>query len=133
MTETTTDQKSNEATDMFKSSLTTLQTRIDALEAEARGQLRRALGASNDALKELDGALARVSRDGIAGVGVRRRLDELKARAESFRASALKRVAEMPSTAVTAIATTSRVPVQNLAKGIERIAKRLEVTEPPKA
>jgi hypothetical protein len=107
-----------------------VQGRIDALESEARGRLRRALGAGNEALHDLDLALERLSREDWSARGMRRHLDVLRARADNLRAAAMKRVADMPGEAVTRIATGSRVPVQNLARGLERIAKRLEEQAP---
>lgn len=107
-----------------------LQGRLDALESEARGRLRRALGASNDALLELDVALERLSREDWTARGMRRHLEMLRARADNLRAAALRRVAEMPGEAVSRIATGSRVPVQNLARGLQRMAKRLEPPAP---
>jgi len=111
----------------------TLQSRLDAMEQDAIGRLRRALGAGNEALHELDAALERVSKEDWTTHGLRKRIEELKARAENLRASAVKRVAEMPGSAVNAIASTSRVPVQNLARQLERMAKKLEPAAPAPA
>jgi hypothetical protein len=103
-----------------------LQARLESLEADARGRLRKALGAGNGALLGLDEALARVSSEDWSVEGVRRRLGLLRARAENLRATAVRRVAEMPGTAVSALATGSRAPVQNLARELDRLAKRLD-------
>lgn len=103
-----------------------LQARLETLETEARGRLRKALGAGNGALLGLDEALARVSSEDWSVEGVRRRLGLLRARAENLRAAALRRVAEMPGSAVSALATGSRAPVQNLARELDRLAKRLD-------
>ncbi|BDG05796.1 hypothetical protein [Anaeromyxobacter oryzae] len=103
-----------------------LQARFETLESEGRGRLRKALGAGSGALLGLDEALARVSSEDWSVEGLRKRLGVLRARAENLRAAALKRVAEMPGSAVSAIATTSRTPVQNLARELDRLAKRLD-------
>lgn len=120
----------NEAThgapERLRQRLTDFQSRLDGFEADARERLRRALGAGNEALRGLDDALARMSSEDWTVPGMRRRVEALRARAENLRATAFKRVTEMPGEAVSAIATGSRVPVQNLARGLERIAKRLE-------
>lgn len=120
----------NEATngspERLRQRLTDFQSRLDGLEADARERLRKALGAGNEALRGLDDALARMSSEDWTVPGMRRRVEALRARAENLRATAIKRVTEMPGEAVSAIATGSRVPVQNLARGLERIAKRLE-------
>jgi hypothetical protein len=116
-----------------KNRMVLFQERFDALEAEARGRLVRALGAADEALHELDDALARVSREDWSMSGMRRRFEDLRVRAESFRATALKRVAEMPGTAVTRLASGSRAPVQSLAREIDRLAKRLETVGNGKA
>ncbi|HTU00532.1 MAG TPA: hypothetical protein VMG58_01900, partial [Candidatus Sulfotelmatobacter sp.] len=56
----------------------------------------------------------------------RKRFDTLRARAERLRATAVKRVNEMPANAVTALASGTRGPVQNLARELERLAKLVE-------
>ncbi len=108
----------------------TLQERIDTLEAEARGRIRRALSTGNAKLMELDGALAKVAREDWTVPGMRRHLHELRARAENLRASTLKRVEALPGEAVTKLATGTRAPVQNLAKGLAEWAKRMEPPKP---
>jgi hypothetical protein len=109
-----------------RTALEQLQTRLGTLEASARERLGRALGAGNGALRELDEALARVSSEDWTVEGVRRRLGLLRARAENLRAAALRRVAELPGSAVSALASGSRAPVQGLARELDRLAKRLE-------
>ena len=108
----------------------TLQERINTFEAEARGRIRRALSSGNEKLMELDGALAKVAKDDWTVPGMRRHLHELRARAENLRSTALKRVEALPGEAVTKLATGSRAPVQNLAKGLAEWAKRIEPPKP---
>ena len=117
-----------------KKRLTSLQARFGALETEARGRLVKALGAGQHRLTELDEVLARWSREDWSVEGMRKRLETLRARAEQLRESARKRVNEIPGSAVTALANGSRVPVQNLARELERLAKLVEHAEAmPKA
>jgi hypothetical protein len=106
------------------------QERFGALESEARGRIRRALSTGNAKLLELDEALAKVARDDWTVPALRKQLDHLRARAEEVRASALKRVQEMPGDALSRIATGSRAPVQNLARGLAEMAKRFEAPRP---
>src|SRR5512133_3988802 len=108
----------------------TLQEKIDTLEAEARGRLRRVLSTGNEKLMELDGALAKVARDDWTVPGMRRHLHELRARAENFRATTLKKAEALPGEAVTKLATGTRAPVQNLAKGLADWAKKIETPRP---
>ncbi len=115
-----------------KKRLQALQARFDALETEARGRIRRALGAGQHRLTELDGMLAKWSREDWSVVGMRKRFETLRARAEQLRANAMKRVNEIPGSAMSALASGSRVPVQNLARELERLAKLVEPTEPKK-
>jgi hypothetical protein len=107
-----------------------LQERFGALEAEAKGRINRALSTGNEKLLELDEALARVARDGWSVPGVRRRIEQMKVRAEQARASAVKRASEIPGEAVSRLAAGSRTPVQNLARGLAEIAKRFEAPAP---
>jgi hypothetical protein len=125
--------KQNGAKQENRNPMIMLQARFDALEAEARGRLVRALGAADEALHGLDDALARVSREDWTVEGMRRRIGGLRARAENLRTTAMKRVADMPGTAVSRLANGSRVPVQNLARELDRLAKRLEQARDGKA
>jgi hypothetical protein len=109
-----------------KKGLQALQARFDALESEARGRLLKALGAGQHRLGELDVALERMAREDWSVPGLRKRLDALRGRAEALRATAMKRVNEMPATAVAALASSTRVPVKNLARELERLAKLVE-------
>ncbi len=106
-----------------------LQARFDALESEARGRLLRALGAGQHRLSELDEKLARWSREDWSVDGMRKRFETLRARAEQLRANALRRVNEIPGSAVSALASGTRVSVQNLARELDRLAKLVEPTE----
>jgi len=109
-----------------KKGLQALQARIGELEAEARGRLLKALGAGQHRLSELDVALERMAREDWSVPGLRKRLDGLRERAEALRATAVKRVNDMPASAVSALASSTRVPVQNLARELERLAKLVE-------
>lgn len=110
----------------------TLQDRIHTLEEHARGRIRHALETGNEKLMELDGALARVSRDDWSVPGMRRHLGELRARAEDLRATAVKRAGELPAQAVTQLVSRTRTPVQTLARELAHIAKRFEPPAPAK-
>jgi hypothetical protein len=117
----------------------TLQERINSLEAEARGRIRRVLSTGNEKLMELDGALAKVARDDWTVPGLRRHLHELRARAENVRATTLKKVEQLPGEAVTKLASGTRAPVQTLAKELAEWARKMEpprpkaVEKPPEA
>jgi hypothetical protein len=107
-----------------------LQDRFGALEAEAKGRIRRVLSTGNTKLMEIDRALSRVSKDDWSVPGLKRQLAQLRTRAESLRASAVRRVQEIPGDAVSRIATGSRAPVQNLARGLAEMARRFEPPPP---
>jgi hypothetical protein len=109
----------------------TFQERFGAFEAEAKGRIRRALNTGNAKLMELDGALAKVAKDDWTVPALRKQLEQLRARAQNARATALKRVQEIPGDAVTKLAVGTRTPVQSLAKSLADIAKRFE-PPPPK-
>jgi hypothetical protein len=106
------------------------QERIGALEAEAKGKIRRALATGNAKLLEIDGALAKVTKDDWTVDGIRRHLDELRARAASVRTEATRRAQSIPGDAVEYLATGTRVPVQTLAKQLGELAKKLEAPAP---
>jgi hypothetical protein len=108
----------------------TFQERFGAFEAEARGRIRRALSTGNAKLMELDGALAKVTKDDWTVPGMKKQLEQLRARAEKARATAVKRVQEMPGDAVRKLATGTRTPLQNLARGLDEMAKRFEPPPP---
>ncbi len=108
----------------------TIQERIGAFEAEAKGRIRRVLSNGNAKLLELDATLGKVSKDDWTVPGMRRQLDQLVTRAQELRATAVKRVQDIPGDAVTRLATGTRAPLQNIAKGLAEMAKRLEPPAP---
>jgi pilus assembly protein TadC len=97
----------------------TLHERINTFENEARGRIRRVLATGNEKLMHLDEALAKVAKDDWS-------VPRLRERAEHLRASALKRAGELPGEAVSKLASGTRAPIQNLAKGLADFAKRIE-------
>jgi hypothetical protein len=107
-----------------------LHERVGALEAEAKGRIRRALATGNAKLLEIDGALAKVAKDDWTLDGIRRQVDELRARAATMRSEATRRAQAIPGEAVSFIATGTRVPVQTLAKQLGELAKRFEGPAP---
>ncbi len=108
----------------------TLQERFGALEAEAKGRIRRALATGNAKLLEIDGRLAKVAKDDWTVPGIRRHVDQLRSRAVNIRNEATKRAQELPGEAVSRLATRSRAPLQNLAKQLGELAKKLELPAP---
>jgi hypothetical protein len=112
--------------DEKRSPIAALQERFDVLETNAKDRLRKALDTGNEKLRGLDEALARVAKDDWSVPGMRRHLDDLRARAESLRAAAVKRVGGIPGSAVSAIATGGRTPVQTLARGLAELSKKLD-------
>jgi hypothetical protein len=108
----------------------TLQERFNSFESEARGRLQRVLASGNEKLLELDEALAKVATDDWSVPRVKREIEGLRARADSLRANALKRASELQTEAVHRLATGTRAPIQNLAKGLADMARRLEPPKP---
>jgi hypothetical protein len=108
----------------------TIQERFGALESEARGRIRKVLSKGNERLMELDGRLAKIAKDDWTVPGLRRHIDELRSRAENLRAEATKKAQQLPGEAVARIATGTRAPIQNLAKGLADLARRLEPPGP---
>jgi len=106
------------------------QDRVGAFEAEAKGRIRRALSTGNAKLMELDEALAKVAKDDWTVPALKRQLVQLRTRAETIRASALKRMQDMPGDAVSKIATGTRAPLQNLARNLAEIARRFDPPRP---
>lgn len=109
----------------------TLHERMNSLENEARSRIRRVLSNGNEKLLEIDRALSRVDKQDWSVPGVKRQLDELRARAERT----IKRAGELPGEAVSRLANGSRAPIQNLARGLAEMAKKMEATgeETPEA
>ncbi len=111
----------------------TLHERFNTFETEARGRIRRALSTGNEKLMELDEALAKVAKDDWSVPRMRRELEDLRLRAESLRTNALRRAGELPGEAVSKLVSGTRTPIQNLAKGLADIAKRIEPAPPKPA
>jgi hypothetical protein len=103
-----------------------VQERIDAFEAEAKKRLDHLLHTGNERLSRIDHFLERVSKEDWTLTGMRRRLVELRSRAENASTSALRRVDEMPGEAVSAIATAGRARIQDLSRGLSALSRRLE-------
>lgn len=107
-----------------------VQARIDAIESQAKKRIDALLESGNARLSRLDTLLARVSKEDWTFTGMRRRLEGLRSRAENASNSALKRVDEMPAEAVSAIASASRARIQDLSRGLQAIARKLEPQQP---
>ena len=118
--------KPEKAKVLGRKGLGALQARLDELEAGARGRIWKALGAGQHRLTELDGALEKWAREDWSVEGMRRRLEGLRKQADELRATALKRVNEIPGTAVKGLATSTREPVQKLARELDRLARLVE-------
>jgi hypothetical protein len=116
--------------EFLRKPVTAFQTRVDALEVEARRGLGGLLQSSNASLHELDVFLERLAREDWTVGGMRRRILSLRSRAENASTSALRRFDEMSGAAVSAIATASRARVQDLSRGLQAIAKRIEPPPP---
>jgi len=107
-----------------------IQERFGAFEAEAKGRIRRALNTGNEKLMELDKELGKVAKDDWTVPGMRRHIDQIVSRAQELRATAVKRIEEIPGEAVTGLATGARAPLQSIAKGLAEMAKKLETAAP---
>lgn len=107
-----------------------IQERFGALEAEAKGRIRRALATGNAKLLEIDGALAKVTKEDWTVEGIRRHVEELRTRAATMRTEARKRAEAIPGDAVSFLATGTRGPVQSLARQLGELARRLEPPAP---
>ncbi len=104
----------------------TLHERFNTFENEARGRIHRVLSTGNEKLTKLDEALGKVKKDDWSMPRVRREIEEL-------RATALKRAGELPGEAVSRLASGTRAPIRNLAKGLADMAKRFEPAPKPEA
>lgn len=100
----------------------TLHERMNTLENEARTRIQRVLSTGNEKLLELDRALSRVDKQDWSVPGMRRHLEDLRAKAEKT----IKRAGDLPGEAVSRIASGTRPPIQNLARGLAEMAKKME-------
>jgi hypothetical protein len=99
---------------------------FQALETGALGRLKRLTETGSARLAELDQMLSRVSKDDWSFTGIRRKVDVLRGQAESTRASAVKRLDEMPGVAVAALAAAGRAPIQSISRGLKWVVTQLE-------
>ena len=93
--------------------------------AVVRGRLGNLIESGNTRLLELDHLLDRLSKEDWSFSGMRKRAEELRARAKSARAAALQRVDEIPGKALSAFAAAGRARVQGLARGLRWVEDRL--------
>ncbi|MFO0582063.1 MAG: hypothetical protein U0229_07325 [Anaeromyxobacter sp.] len=124
--------KGKELNAMLKTQIANLQQTLSTLETEARGRLRGVLENGNTRLLELDGALAKVSKDDFTAAALKKQLDGLRHKAEGLRDDAMKKVEDVPAVAVEKFVTSTRAPIQNLAKSLADFAKKLEAAAPAK-
>lgn len=103
----------------------TLHERMNTLENEARTRIRKVLSTGNERLLEIDRALSRVDKDDWSVPGMRRQLEDLRAKAEKT----IKRAGDLPGEAVSRLASGTRQPIQNLARGLAEMAKKIEPEE----
>lgn len=99
-----------------------LHDRMTTLEIEARARIGKALSAGNEKLLEIDRALSRVDKEDWSVPGMRRQLEDLRARAEKT----IKRAGDLPGEAMSKLASGTRAPIQNLARGLAEMAKKVE-------
>jgi archaellum component FlaC len=106
--------------------LEALHARFDALEAEARDRLWKALDAGQHRLSDLDEALERLAREDWSVEGMRKQFGALRVRGERLREKVLEKMNEMPASAVSALAGGMRSRVQRLVRELERLEKMVE-------
>ncbi len=104
-------------------------TRKQVSIAGLKDRLGHLIESGNARLTELDHLLDRVAKDDWSFSGMRRRVDALRDRAATARASTVKRLDEMPGKAVSAVAAAGRAKIQDLARGLKRLGERLEQNE----
>jgi len=104
----------------------TLNEKMSSMETETRKGIHRVLSTGNEKLLEIDRALSRVDGEDWSVPGVKRHLGQLRAKAEKT----LRRAGELPGEAVSRLASGTRAPIQNLARGLAEMAKKVE---PPAA
>jgi polyhydroxyalkanoate synthesis regulator phasin len=126
--------------EFLREPLEAAQARLEAFEEEAQKVLKDLMEKGKASRKDFAELVQRLSKQDWSLDEMRGRLDklreqgverahELRAQADSFRVEAFERLVDMQSKAVSFLGVASREQVEDLAREIERLVKRIENTE----
>ena len=122
--------------DFLKEQLEQAQARIVLLEEGAEKALKELVEKGRASRKDLEAALARISKDDRV-VDLKGKLEKFQRtgavraeqwrdRAETFRAEALERIVELQAKAVNFLGVATKDEVEALHRELDKLAKRLE-------
>jgi hypothetical protein len=126
--------------EFLREPLEAAQARLEAFEEEAQKVLKDLMEKGKASRKDFAELVQRISKQDWSLDEVRGRFDklreqgveraqELRAQADTFRSEALERLVELQAKTVSFLGVASREQVEDLAREIEKLSKRIENTE----
>lgn len=132
--------RASKVAEFLKEPIEAAQARIGVLEGEAQRVLKDLMVRGRASRKDIEQIVHKLSRQDWTFPEVKQRLEKLReqgveraaewrGKAESFRAETLERMVELQGRAVAFLGVATREQVEELAKELDRLARRLERSE----
>jgi hypothetical protein len=125
--------------DLLRDQVASAQARVEVLEGEAKKVLEDLMARGRASRRDLEHLLHRLSKQDWSFPEVRDRItklkgqgEELRGKAEAFRADAVERVTELQGRAVQFLGAASRDQVEELSRELDKLARRLDRAEKTK-
>lgn len=127
----------------LKEPLEAAQERLEQFEEEAQRLFRELMDKGRASRKDLEQAVARLSRQDFTFPELKHRLErlrdqgaeraaDLRGKAEGWRTEAMERLSDLQARAVAFLGVASRDEVQELSREIDRLARRIEKSAKPR-
>lgn len=136
----TNDHRASKMADFLREPIEAAQARIGLLEEEAQRVIKDLMVRGRASKKDIEHIVHRLSKQDWTFPEMKQRLEKLRGqgaeraaewrgKAESFRAETLERMVELQGRAVAFLGVATREQVEELAKELDRLARRLERSE----
>jgi hypothetical protein len=132
--------RASKMADFLKEPIEAAQARIGVLEEEAQRVIKDLMVRGRASRKDIEHIVHKLSKQDWTFPEMKQRLEKLRdqgaeraaewrGKAESFRAETLERMVELQGRAVAFLGVATREQVEELAKELERLGRRLERSE----
>jgi hypothetical protein len=136
----TNDHRASKVSDFLREPIEAAQARIGLLEEEAQRVIKDLMVRGRASKKDIEHIVHKLSKQDWTFPEMKQRLEKLRGqgaeraaewrgKAESFRAETLERMVELQGRAVAFLGVATREQVEELAKELDRLARRLERSE----
>ena len=139
-TSRTNDHRATKMADFLREPIEAAQARIGLIEEEAQRVIKDLMVRGRVSKKDIEHIVHRLSKQDWTFPEMKQRLEKLRdqgaeraaewrGKAESFRAETLERMVDLQGRAVAFLGVATREQVEELAKELDRLSRRLERTE----